>query len=531
MSLIKNWIVQFVLNRFKIPRDMIRYAFKKHSENKAIITENSTLTFQELAKRVYSLSTGLSAMEIEKRDSVLVLVSNGINQIEINLACYEMGAILTPLNINITTNKILDIAKLINPKLLIYDAKVANKIAQLLQQHFPDLKLLEIDSNYNHLIASYPSNKNKNKISPDDIAALGFTSGTTGNPKALPATHGVFVKSLQLIVKNVGIGSKKKNSDKFLVGIPLAGAGSGVVLPSLLSGSALVIPKSYNSEVFLETIQKHKVTRMFTTPSLLIDILDHPDLESFDLSSLENIIYGTETLAAAKLEEAIEKFGPILQQGYGSAEVLPPVSMLQPKDHIVNHKIANRNILTSVGKVVPQVSVKIVDDDHNDLPFKETGHVLIKSPTLFTGYWKQPELNTKTFVDGWLKIGDMGYLEADGRLHILGRSADVIKKGNQIIYPRLIEEHVHDHPAIKECNLVQVDNEAVLAVSLRQAYRKNTNHETIAFEILNVLKNKIKPYQLPDDIEFFEELPRSFLAKVLRCEVREFLKTKNKIAI
>ncbi len=529
MSLIRNWIVQFILNRFKIPREMVRYAFERHSKSKAIITKNSILTYQELANRTYSLSTGLSAIGIEKGNSILVLVSKGINQIEINLAGYEMGAILTPINVHIDTDKILNIATHINPKLLIYDANVANKIAQLLEQHFPDLKILEINSNYEHLIATYPPKKSKNRIVPNDIAALGFTSGTTGNPKALLATHGVFVKSLQLIVKNVGIEPKKKYPDKFLVGIPLIGAGSGVVLPSLLSGAAIVIPESYNAQVFLEMIQKHKVTRMFITPSLLIDILDCSGLDNYNLSSLENIIYGTETLAAAKLEEAIEKFGPILQQGYGSAEVLPPVSMLQPQDHMENHKIANRNILTSVGKVVPQVSVKIVDDNHNDIPFMEKGHVLIKSPTLFKGYWNQPKLNTKVFIDGWLKIGDIGYLEPDGRLHILGRSADIIKKDCRIIYPRLIEEHVHDHPAVKECNLVQVNNTAVLAVSLRQTFRKNANYETIAFEILHLLKNKIKSYQLPDDIEFFEELPRSFLAKVLRREVREFL--KNKIAV
>jgi fatty-acyl-CoA synthase len=529
MLLIRNWVVQFVLSRFKIPRDMIRYAFKKHTKNKAIITKNTVLTYKELANRTYCLSTGLSTMGIEKGDSILVLVSKGVNQIEINLAGYEMGAILTPINIHVSTDKILEIATLINPKLLIYDAKIANKVAQLLQQNFPNLKVLEIDSNYNHLILSYPPNKSKNKIHPNDFAAIGFTSGTTGTPKALLATHGVFVKSLQLIVKNVGIGPKKKNPDKFLVGIPLVGAGSGVVLPSLLSGSAIVIPESYNAKTLLEMIQKHKITRIFTTPSLLIDILDYPKLENYDLSSLENIIYGTETLAAAKLEEAIKKFGPIFQQGYGSAEVLPPVSMLQPKDHIENHKIANRNILTSVGKVVPQVSVKIVDDNHNDLPFMEKGHVLIKSPTLFTGYWNQPELNTKIFIDGWLKIGDIGYLEPDGRLHILGRSADVIKKDNRITYPRLIEEYVHDHPAVKECTLVQVHDKSVLAVSLRHAYRKKNNQKTIALEILHLLKNKSR--QLPDDIEFFEELPRSFLAKVLRREVREYLKTKNKLAI
>lgn len=526
-SLVRNWLVQYMLSRFKVPRDMIRFAFKRHKSNKAIITNKKTITFNELKNRTLSLSTGIAALGLQKGDSVFVMVTNGINQIETSLTSYEMGTILTSFNVSTTSNKILNAAKLTKPKLFIYDSSIAKEIAVILKENITDLKLLEVGINYENFIAKYPPVNSTNKINPNDTVVLGFTSGTTGEPKALPTNHGVFVKSLQLIVKNVGIGPKKKNPDVFLVGIPLSGAGSGVVLPSILSGTAILVPNAYNAGLFLELIQKDKVSRMFITPSLLIDILDHPKLNEYDLSSLQNIIYGTETLAAAKLEEAIKKFGFILQQGYGSAEVLPPVSMLQPKDHEENGKIASRNVLTSVGKVVPQVKVKIVDDKNKTLGNKEIGHVMIQSPTLFNGYWKRPDLTKKTFVDGWLKIGDLGYLESNNRLHILGRLADVIHKGEYIIYPRQIEEHVHDHVAVKECSLVQVGEKAVLAVSLRIAYRNTLNHKNIKHEILGLLKKRLTTYQLPDEIAFLEELPRSFLAKVLRREVREFLNKKN----
>ena len=510
---------------------MIRFAFRRHQTNRAIITEGKTVTFEILENRTLSLANGLTGLGIQKGDSIFAMVTNGINQIEISMMGYEMGIMLTSFNAVSAKENILDAAQLINPKLFIYDPSIAKEVALLLKESIKNIQLLEIGNEYEDFITKHPAVQSDNKISPTDIVALGFTSGTTGAPKALPATHGVFVKSLQLVVKNVGIGPKKKTPDVFLVGIPLAGAGSGVVLPAILSGAAILVPSAYDAGLFLELVQTHKVTRMFITPSLLIDILDHPKLNDYDLKSLGNVIYGTETLAAAKLEEAIKRFGPIFQQGYGSAEVLPPVSMLQPMDHMKNGKVANRNVLTSVGKVVPQVKVKIVDDNNNPLAHKKIGHVMIQSPTLFKGYWKRPDLTTRAIVDGWLKIGDLGYLEEDGRLHVLGRLADVIKKEKRIIYPRQVEEYIHDHPAVKECTLVQVGEAAILAISLRQAYRNANNHETLKQEILDLLKGKIEAYQFPDDIEIMEELPRSYLAKVLRREVREFLKVKNNITV
>lgn len=526
MFSIKKWIIQQRLSLFKIPRDLVRYSFNKNFNTIAAITDFGQITYKELSNKIYSLATGLSAIGIKKNDTIFVMVSDGINYIEIVLACYETGIIFTPININSSTERMLLIANQLNPKLFIYDPVIAQEIAVLLKKNLPDLQLLPIGKAYQDLMANNSPQKSKTKIYKDDITALGFTSGTTGVPKILPFTHGSYITSLLLLIKNIDI-VKKKNPDVFLIGIPLTGGGNGPVLPCIASGATMILPKTFDAGIFLELIQKHKVTRIFTTPSLLIDLLDHPEVDNYNLSTLDNIIYGTETLAASKLIEAIKRFGPILQQGYGSSEVLPPVSMLQPKDHLEGTEIASFNVLTSAGKIIPEVTVKITDEMYQSLPYGQIGRILVKSPTLFKGYWEQPELNEKIFIDGFLDIGDVGRLESDRRLHVLGRLADVIHVNNRIIYPRHVEEMVHNHPAVKECSLVQVDNEAILAVSLRQRYRTNPDYKLLEKEILAILKNTVESYQIPNSIEFFEDLPRSFLVKVLRREVRELLKAKK----
>lgn len=524
MQFVKNWLVKTYLFSLKIPRDLLRFALKKHRDKTAVISNKDTVSYQEIANGVFSLSNGLLANGIKKGDSVLVMVPNGYHQVQISLMGYETGIVLTNLHADRSVKDVGEIVKQIEPKLFIYSQKTAADISIYLNENNPEIKQLEINSSYREMIKSYPPKKARYKIGPGDIATLGFTSGTTGKPKALPTTHGAIIKSLQLIVENVGVNTNRK-PDIFLVAIPLTGAGSGVVLPALASGSTLVIPKSFSVEEILRSIEDHGVTRIFLTPSTLIDILDLPSRQGYDLSSLTNIIYGTESMPTAKLKEAIAVFGPILQQGYGSAEVLPPVSMLQPGDHLENGKIAGDDVLTSVGKIVPRVSVKIVDKNHRVLPMGDIGAVMIKSPTLFNGYHKNPNLNAKTLIDGWLKIGDVGYLTKENRLFILGRESDLIFVNEQTVYPRYTEEIAHIHPKVKECVMVQVNSKTILALSVRQKYSKTLSEPEVKTEIMRFLKNSdLKPVQIPDEIIVFKELPRSYLTKVLRKEVRNVLK-------
>lgn len=523
---LRTWFVRRLLAQLKTPRDAARFAFRRYGARVALIEGPQRLTYAELAGRVYRMAGAWRAMGVRPGQIVAVQLADGIHQIEARLAAAECGATLTLLAPWLATPDVARATGLVQPALFIHAGSNPTLAAELLR-HTPGLRLLALGAGQEEAwLAGCTAQPSPDPIDPSTIASLGFTSGTTGSPKVLGATHGAYLTSLRLIVDNVGVGPSQAAPDTMLVGIPLTGAGSGVVLPTLLAGGALVIPPRHDAQALLDAITRHRVTRLFTTPSLLIDMLDHPLLERTDLATLRNIIYGTEMMPAAKLEEALRRFGPILQQGYGSAEVLPPVALLQPHQHMSGDRPAPRSVLMSSGRVVPGVSVRVVGDAGRDCVPGEAGEVLVKSPTLFGGYWKRPELSAAALRDGYLHTGDIGTLSADGDLTLLGRRADLLRRGERVIYPRLVEEALHDHPAVKEACFVQHGADAVMAFSLRQSWRGTQPasywHETFARH----LAASVAAWQLPDNFMLLDDLPRSPLGKVLRREVRALLQRR-----
>ncbi len=521
----RSLFVDLYLRRFRVPRDMLRFAFRRYRDRTAILAPRGRLTYGQLGERVLSLATAWSRLGVGKGDSVFTLLPDDWEQVEVRLAAYESGAVLTAFHASHPLETIAQAAEMVRPALFIYDPRLGQEVADHFARTMPEVRLLAIGprSPYETLIASTPARRIPLPLGPDDPAGFGFTSGTTGPPKALVMNQGVGVTSLRLVAKNVGVQPGEIHT--FLVGIPLVGAGSGVVLPTLFSGSILVIPERYEAGTFIELIWKFQVTRLFTTPSLLIDLLEEPTFDRMHLPSLRNIIYGTAPTPAAKLEEALQRFGPIFQQGYGMAEVLPPVSLLQMQDHVRNGRLAPRHVLSSVGKVVPEVKVRIVDPEGNVLSPGRVGEILVASPTLFSGYWQRPDLTQRVLKDGWFRTGDHGYFDHEGWLHVLNREADIIQRRGHVIYPRLVEEAVHDFPGVKEACLVAVGEEptAVLCVSLRQGWREKEGSPHLAEQILRFLETRLHPWQLPDQVHFFPELPRSYLHKVLPRDVRRAL--------
>jgi fatty-acyl-CoA synthase len=334
----------------------------------------------------------------------------------------------------------------------------------------------------------------------------------------------VIVTSLKLTATNVSVRPGQR--DRFLIGIPLVGAGSGVVMPMLFSGATQVIPPAYSVEHLVHLIAEREITRMFITPSLLIDLLDHPQA---DLSSLRNVIYGTAPMPAPKLEEAIRRWGPIFQQGYGMAEVLPPVSLLQMQDHGTRAEPAPRSILRSVGRVVPEVQVRIVDENGQDLPPGEVGEVLIDSPTTFNGYWQNDQLNARVLREGWYHSGDLGFMTTDRFLHVLGRRSDIIQNGSEYVFPLLIEEHAHDHPGVKEAALISTNsgNDLLLVVSPRREWSHPDRRRQLKIDLAAHYSNLPSQDKKPDRIEVIPEMPRSYLVKVLRRDIPPALRRMN----
>jgi len=508
------------LDRLTLPREVMQFAWEHYPERTALIGPDEEWTYAQLHRRVQMLAQALARMGLRKGNRCYMQLANGCDQLQASMAAMQTGVILIGIPRNAGSNVLGFFCQNVPPAGLLYEAGGEADVA-LLRRLAPGIALYRHDP-----LAPCPeapiADAAAVPLSPDDISMIGFSSGTTGAPKVLQASYGTYLTGMRLIVKHVLPAQRAAGPMTMLVCIPVAGAGSGVVLPTWFTGGTLIIPAACTADECLRLIPLHRVTNIFITPSLLIDLLDHPLLDCTDLSSLRSILYGTELMPAAKLEEALQRFGPILQQGYGSAEVLPPVTLLQPQDHMRDGRPAPRSVLGSVGKAVPEVQIIIAsDDDDLALPANTIGNVLIKSPTQFQGYLNRPEANGKVLRAGWLRMGDIGFLDDDGLLHVLGRGPDLIRRHGRITYPRYAEEALHDHPAIKETVCVQVGEQALMVASLRQDWRWCLEDATLTQALMDFLGARLPAQDMPDGVRLLRELPRSPLGKVLRREVRE----------
>ncbi len=535
-SSIQSFVTRRTVGRFDIPRDAVRFATKRYGLQTALVDGDSSLTYDQLRDRHLRLAQAWQDAGVRKGDVVFCLLPDSAATVETRLASYEAGILLTQFHADTSSQQIQAAAEIVKPDLFIYDPNMGQDSADSLQELYPNLQVWNVRSGeYERQLAAAKPSDSVSDIEPDHPTGLGFSSGTTGEPKAIVSSHGTIIASLQLVLKNVKIEPSRKTPDKTLAGIPLTGAGSGILLPTMLSGDTLIITPRYEAATLASLVEQHQITRLFLTPSMLIDLLDLPP-QAHDFSSLTNIIYGTEVTAGAKLQEAIKRFGPILQQEYGSAEVMPPVSMLQPHEHVDSYgQPVGLDILASAGTIVPDVSVRILDKNGLNVPTGEIGDILVKSPTVFDGYYSsdQPATIQLATTDGWFELGDVGYMTQDRRLHVLGRKADIVSGPDGPIYPRLVEEVAHQHQMVKECCLIEASGQIVLVVSPRRRYFNGIAGDVPAFvrDLTRFLETKSPDAVMPDQTLVVAELPRSGLVKVVRHQIRELIVTDQLIQL
>ena len=514
-------LTNLFLWRIKLPRDIHRYAFRKYPERRALQFADRAMTYGQLQDRSYRLAQAWHALGLKKGDVVFAHVDSGAEFFVIRTAALETGVVLTVFHGLHTPDFVANAALAARPKLLIVDNDFAPDSQAAFARAMPDVPVWETGRNnhYETQITAHDPTPSNTDLRPDDPMGLAFTSGTTGPPKGLISSHGAAIASLKLIIRNLKIKPDRKVINISLSAIPLFGAGSGLIFPSLLSGGTLVVMQDYSPKALVKLVRKHRVTRLFLTPSHLIDLLDMPPEIDADLSSVSHIIYGTSNMPAAKLQEALSRFDAGFQQGYGQAEVLPPVSLLTPEMHRQNGRPASRDVLRSCGKVVKGVKVRIIGPDGDERPAGQTGEIHVQTPTRLQTYLNPDHNKGVILDDGWFRTGDHGFLDHNGYLHVTDRAADIIHTDNGPIYPRPVEEEAHDHPAVKECCLVGIEGRPVLFISLRNRSGRADQKEIIR-EIADLLQQHLPPEQHPHDIRLLPEIPRSFLGKVMRREVK-----------
>jgi long-chain acyl-CoA synthetase len=271
----------------------------------------------------------------------------------------------------------------------------------------------------------------------------------------------------------------------------------------------------------LQTIQDEKITAVLLVPTMVNAVLNHPDVDKYDLSSIRRITYGASPMPIELLKKGLQKWGQIFGQGYGMTETSPLLTGLEQFDHIVDGTPEQVRRLSSCGKEALGVEVRVVNADYEDVLPGEIGEIIARGPNIMLGYWHMPEATAAAIVDGWMHTGDLATVDEENFIYIVDRAKDMIISGGENIYSVEVENALYTHPAVLEAAVIGIPHdtwgEAVHAVVVLKP-GSNVSEEAL----IEHARTQIAGYKLPRSIEFYPEaLPKSGAGKILKRDLRD----------
>ncbi|KXS20376.1 acyl-CoA synthetases /AMP-acid ligases II [Gonapodya prolifera JEL478] len=505
------------------------------------------ITYPEAHKRVSVLADYLLAAGVVKGDRVAICMRNWTEWILIFWAIVSIGGIAVPINAWLTGPESEYCLTDSGSKVVFCDGERAER----LRPHFANLRAagttaivvsrstedfpgtVTLSSVFQRHAAAAQKGLPAIEIESDDDATIFYTSGTTGKPKGALATHrgwcSLLMGSPFFIARNfLRRGEPLPTPDPnftpaFLIVTPLFHAtGYAFTQNTTLSGGKIVLMFKWNPEVALKIIQADKITGFGGVPSLVWQMLEHPTLHKYDTSSLMGLTYGGAPSAPELMQEVKRKVpGAIAANGYGMTETCAGIIMNSEEDYLRKPD--------SVGVVNAAHDVKIMSEDGTrEMPTGQIGEIWMKGPNVVKGYWRKPEANAKTFVDGFVKSGDLGYVDEEGFVFIRDRSKDMLIRGGENIYSVEVEDALYSHPSVMEAAVVGIPDRILgelvgAAVQIKPSWAGKVNQQ----ELVNHCKPRLAGFKIPIFIDIgLEELPKNPNGKVLKPTVRDAVVAK-----
>ncbi|GLR85222.1 AMP-binding protein [Bradyrhizobium iriomotense] len=348
----------------------------------------------------------------------------------------------------------------------------------------------------------------------DDLVMLPGTGGTTGKPKGVMLSG----RNIETMTALTLMSYPFKGRPTYLALAPLTHAAGVLCFPVMALGGRVVIMHHPDIGEFLALIGRYRVTHTFLPPTVIYMLLDHPQLDSADLGSLQCFWYGAAPISATRLAEALERIGPMAQL-FGQTEAPMMISTMAPDEHFNADGSIAIERLSSAGRVSPLVQLGIMDTDGNLLPSGQRGEIVVRGSLVMDGYYKNPEATAEASVHGWHHTGDVGYLDADNFLYIVDRAKDMIITGGFNVYSVEVENALRAVETIQDCAVVGLPDpkwgERVVAV-----VQPRPGQSVDAAAVTAFVKARIGSVKAPKQIEIWSDLPRSKVGKVMKADVR-----------
>ncbi|MDB5702857.1 MAG: acyl-CoA synthetase [Sphingomonadales bacterium] len=502
---------------------------RRLGEEIAIVFNDDTWTWREFDARVSALCWALHKdYGIRPGDRILVQSANSNQMLEIMMAAFRLGAIWVPSNFRNGPEELAYQAEKSRASILLHESAFATHADRCRTMLDHTIAIDGENGIYEELLDKFRSRSRYPDafVSRDDPCWMFFTSGSTGRPKASVLTQGqmIFTTLDHLNDLMPGTGAM----DASLVVAPLShGAGAHQITQIAAGAKSVLMPSGrFDIERAWHLVEQWRVSNMFTVPTIVKLLVEHPAVARTDHSSLRYVVYAGAPMYREDQKRALSALGPVLVQYYGLGEVTGAITVLRPGDHHLEDSASTRAGTCGVERT--GIRLTIQDDDGNVVPPHQTGEICVIGQAVFPGYFEDEAANAKAFRDGWFRTGDMGHVDEQGYIYITGRSSDMFISGGSNVYPREIEEILLSHPDLSEVAILGIPDpkwgEVGIAVCVAREGCSPTHDQLAAF-----LGDKVAKYKQPSSYLFLGGLPKTAVGKVTKKLLREQLVRDNLI--
>lgn len=496
---------------------LLETSSEKNPEREAIYDLSRRLTYRKLKEESDQLAAVLAVRGIQKGDRVGVCLPNWHETVLIFFAVCKIGGIIVPLNPRYRLHEIQHIIQDCKPKLIFISEEFDRHLGiETITPWSDDIVSVRFEkagiTPFHQLLTKGVMNPPLVEIDPinDDFCIL-YTSGTTGFPKGAILTHQNVTQSAKVVASEL----KCSLEDVYIINIPLFNVFglASCLMSAVYMQSKIVLQDKYSPKEALGLIEKEQVTIRHSVPAMFIMELNHREFASYNLSSLRVGLIGGAPVHIETIKNIRNKMKMEICPGYGLTEVCALTQTKYPDQDV--------NVFGTIGKVLPGIQLKIVNNKRETLPFGEVGEIACKGYGNIKGYYDAPEKTKQSQDDeGWFYTGDLGTLDEEGYLRFSGREKELIIRGGSNIYPQEIEGILYEHPKVLEAAVIGLPD-PVMGESVCAVIKLRSGVESFSDEIKEYLVERLANYKVPSEIIFIENLPVTGSGKIEKVQLKK----------